>query len=177
MSQGDRTAPAGWLPRSARILRRARVARLATADAEGRPHVVPVCFVFDGRAIYIAIDQKPKRVSPRSLRRVRNVLENPHVAFVVDEYGEDWGRLWYLLVFGTARVVEPASANHTHAVTSLRRKYPQYRAMHLEDRPVLRITPRHAAAWSARRRRFGGRPRARAPRSARGQAPGSSRSV
>jgi PPOX class probable F420-dependent enzyme len=134
------------------MLRRARVARLATADERGRPHVIPVCFVFDGRAIYSAIDEKPKRVSPRALRRIRNIEVNPHVALVVDEYTDDWRRLWYVLVRGTADIIGPGGREHAMAIARLRRKYPQYRTMRLEDLPVLRITPDRIVRWSAQDR-------------------------
>jgi PPOX class probable F420-dependent enzyme len=134
------------------VLRRARVARLATADKNGRPHVVPVCFAFDGHALYSAIDEKPKRVSPRALRRVRNIEANPQVALVLDEYSEDWRRLWYVLVRGTADVIGPGGREHAVAIARLRRKYPQYRAMRLEDCPVLRITPERIVRWTARHR-------------------------
>src|SRR5438105_7336995 len=82
----------------------ARVARLATADAAGVPHVVPVCFALDAGAgrIYIALDSKPKRVPGRALRRVRNIEANPHVALLCDEYAEDWSRLAYCLVHAEA---------------------------------------------------------------------------
>lgn len=132
-----------------RLLRRARVGHLATADRTGTPHVIPVCFAFDGSRVYSAIDRKPKRASPRRLRRVRNINANPRVALIVDEYDEDWRRLRYVLVRGTARVLE-RGAEHTRAISLLRRKYPQYRLMRLEDRPVLRITPRRLVAWTAR---------------------------
>lgn len=132
------------------LLRRARVAHLATADRGGAPHVVPVCFACDSHAIYTAIDEKPKRVSPRALRRVRNVETNPQVALVVDIYDEDWRRLRYVLVLGTAAVLSPGGPEHARAVMRLRRKYPQYRAMRLEDRPMLRITPHRIASWAAR---------------------------
>jgi PPOX class probable F420-dependent enzyme len=141
------------------LLRRARVGHLATADRTGAPHVIPVCFAFDGHRIYSAIDQKPKRASPRRLRRVRNITANPRVALIVDDYDEDWRRLRYVLVRGTARVLE-RGAEHTKAIALLRRKYPQYRLMPLEDRPVLRITPRRLVAWTGRdgRRTRGARP-------------------
>jgi PPOX class probable F420-dependent enzyme len=125
------------------------VGHLATADRTGAPHVIPVCFVFDGRTVYSAIDEKPKRASPRRLRRVRNIVANPRVALVVDEYDEDWRRLRYVLVRGTARILE-RGAEHARAIVLLRRKYPQYRLMRLEDRPLLRITPRRFVAWAAR---------------------------
>lgn len=142
------------IPRRARpfvrsMLRNARVARLATADAQGAPHVIPVCFAFDGRAIYTAIDEKPKRASPRGLRRVRNIAANPLVALVVDYYAEDWRRLRYVLVRGTAVILE-RGPEHRRAIARLRDKYRQYRTMRLETRPVLKITPLRIAAWEAR---------------------------
>lgn len=131
------------------VLRRARVGRLATADRHGHPHVIPICFAFDGRAIYSAIDEKPKRVAARRLRRVRNVEANPAVALVVDTYLEDWRRLWYVLVRGEAAVIAAGTAEHLRAIRLLRRKYRQYRRMRLEDRPVLRISPGRIVSWSA----------------------------
>jgi len=130
------------------MLTEARVGRLATADAEGRPHVVPICFAFDGRHLYSAIDRKPKRAAPRRLRRVRNIEANPQVALVVDDYVEDWRRLRFVLISGTARVIA-RGREHARAIALLREKYPQYRGMRLEERPVIKISPRHVAAWAA----------------------------
>ena len=83
-----------------------RVARLATADASGRPHVVPICYAFDGDSLYSAIDLKPKRVGPRQLKRVRNLLDNPQVAVIVDDYSEDWSALGYVLIRGAAEIMD-----------------------------------------------------------------------
>ena len=130
------------------MLREARVGRLATAGADGQPHVIPVCFVYDGRSIYTPVDEKRKRAAPRGLRRVRNVKANPQVAFVVDHYEEDWRRLRYLLVLGTAQLLE-AGTEHARAIALLRDKYPQYRPMRLEERPVIKITPGRVVAWQA----------------------------
>jgi PPOX class probable F420-dependent enzyme len=130
------------------MLREARVARLATADARGQPHVIPVCFVVDGQAIYTAIDEKPKQVAARQLRRIRNIAANPRIALIVDHYEEDWRRLRYALVTGTARIVEDGP-DHARAIALLREKYPQYRAMRLEGRPVLVISPSHVVTWAA----------------------------
>src|SRR2546425_12214110 len=80
------------------LLTRTRVGRLATADAAGQPHVIPVVFATDGQKLYTPLDQKPKRVTPNQLKRVRNLLENPKLAFVVDNYDEDWTRLAWVLV-------------------------------------------------------------------------------
>src|SRR5205807_5462388 len=143
-----RRVPLPIPPDAGVMLAEARVGRLATADAKGRPHVIPVCFAFDGRHLYTAIDEKPKRAAPRRLRRVRNIEANPEVALVVDHYEEDWGRLRYVLVSGTARVIAEGR-EQARAIALLREKYPQYRGMRLEGRPVIEISPRRVAAWAA----------------------------
>jgi coenzyme F420-0:L-glutamate ligase / coenzyme F420-1:gamma-L-glutamate ligase len=132
-----------------RRLHEARIARLATADASGRPHAVPVCFAYDGSAIYTALDLKPKRVNPERLARVRNIRENPHVAFLIDEYSEDWTRLWYVQVRGQAQLLgSEESAERAHALKLLRSKYRQYTGGLLpEEAPVIRIEPLSITAW------------------------------
>ena len=84
------------------LLRSARVGHLATASPEGHPHVIPVCFAFDGESVFSVLDRKPKSTAVTRLRRVRNILANPQVSLVVDHYEEDWQRLWYVLVLGRA---------------------------------------------------------------------------
>jgi PPOX class probable F420-dependent enzyme len=136
------------LSRTQRVfVRAARVAHLATADRAGRPHVVPICFVFDGDEIFSPIDEKPKRPSPRLLKRLRNISENPNVALLVDRYDEDWRKLAYVLVMGTAKILLRGKA-HRRTVRLLRRKYPQYRSMALNERPVIRISPKRVVSWS-----------------------------
>src|SRR5207237_381428 len=81
------------------------------AGADGRPHVVPVCYALDDEALFIVADEKPKRRPARALRRLQNVRENPHAALVVDDYDDDWSRLAYLLVRGPARIVDRAAAH------------------------------------------------------------------
>ena len=128
-------------------LETARVARLATLDSERRPHLVPICFTCDGRVFYSAIDRKPKRVPPSRLTRLKNIQETPQVALLVDEYDEDWTRLWYVLVRGKAELVS-SSVERKKAIRSLRAKYPQYDSDMLpDDAPVLRITPVGITAW------------------------------
>jgi PPOX class probable F420-dependent enzyme len=106
----------------------ARVARLATADGSGRPHVVPVVFAVSGDVIYSVVDAKPKRTT--ALRRLRNVAENPRVALLVDHYEEEWGALWWVRAEGVARVLDPLSdAEAAAAVQLLRERYPQQRAV------------------------------------------------
>ncbi|HWP60086.1 MAG TPA: TIGR03668 family PPOX class F420-dependent oxidoreductase [Candidatus Acidoferrales bacterium] len=127
-----------------------RVGHLATADRLGRPHVVPVCFACDGSSVYSVLDAKPKRVRAPALKRVRNIEENPHIAIVVDDYDEDWSRLSYLMILGTARIVTQGD-EHARALGLLREKYPQYRAMALESAPVIAMTIARTVSWSARR--------------------------
>ncbi len=124
-----------------------RVGRLASADRTGVPHAVPVCYACDGARLYIALDSKPKRVPPERLRRVRNLLENPHVALVVDRYSDDWAALAYLLVQGQATLLPPAHPAHAEAVALLRARYPQYLAMPIERQPVIAIEPARVVAW------------------------------
>jgi PPOX class probable F420-dependent enzyme len=136
-------------PEETAFLVRRRVARLATADGDGRPHNVPVCFAYAPGAVYIALDEKPKDVPPARLKRVRNLLENPNVALVADRYAEDWSVLAYVMVRGRAELVEPDTEEHTAAVRLLRGKYHQYERMRIEDNPVVAIRPVRVASWGA----------------------------
>src|SRR3989304_1348329 len=97
------------------FIRSARIAYLATADAKGQPHVIPICFVFDGKQFFSPIDEKPKRVAPNQLKRVRNIRENPRVSLVIDRYDENWRKLAYVLILGNARVLQRGMA-HRKAV-------------------------------------------------------------
>ncbi len=129
-----------------RLIRAARIAHLATADAAGRPYVVPICFVFDGKHFYSPIDEKPKQVAPQKLKRLKNIRENPTVSLVIDRYDEDWNKLAYLIVFGTARTLSSGTKHH-NAVRRLRRKYPQYRLMAIDRLPVICITVNRIRSW------------------------------
>jgi PPOX class probable F420-dependent enzyme len=142
-------------PEDADFLRRARLAHLATASADGKPHVVPVCFVFDGMQLYTAIDAKPKRVPRGSLRRVKNLRENPRVSLVVDHYEEDWRHLRYVLIAGRGEILE-TGPDWQQAWRLLREKYLQYHAMpDLGRGPVIRIVPEHIVAWQSGPQRWG----------------------
>lgn len=125
----------------------ARVGRLATVDPEGRPHVLPVCYALLAGSIYSPLDEKPKRIAPERLRRVQNILANPSVCLVVDRYSEDWDELAWVQVRGDARLVQPGQPDHAAAVQALRERYPQYRAMQLEQRPLIRIDPLQVVSW------------------------------
>lgn len=130
-------------------LREARVARLATTDEEGHPHIIPVCFVYDGRAFYTALDAKPKRVRPERLARVRHIRAQPSVALLVDEYREDWEQLWYIQVRGTAELLSDFEGEEqAKARRLLKAKYSQYEAGLLPDRALLiRIRPDRIISW------------------------------
>ena len=126
------------------FLERRRVAYFATADASGRPHVVPVCFAhLDGR-FYIAIDEKPKR--SLRLKRLRNIEENPSVALVFDRYDDEWSRLGWVMAQGTATVLFDGT-EYGRALIALRERYEQYRSMALEQRPVIRVAVERASSW------------------------------
>lgn len=126
-----------------------RVAHLATADGDARPHVVPVCFAFDGKRFFISLDEKPKSVSPLALRRARNIAANPAVSLVFDHYDDDWSRLGYVLIHGTADIVSPGADVYASALPLLRARYTHYRAMSLEERPLIVVTPRCVSSWGA----------------------------
>ena len=129
----------------------ARVARLATANADGAPHNVPLCFWFDGERFYFVVDEKPKRRAGVAIKRMRNIAANPRVALLVDHYEEDWGHLGFVMIHGRASVVESRD-EYLMALRGLRDKYPQYRAMALSDdrNPMVRIDPDRVHAWGAR---------------------------
>ena len=128
------------------LLRDARVGRLATADAAGRPLVVPVCYAFDGARCYSAVDAKPK--TTLILRRLKNIAATPHVSLVVDVWDEDWSKLCWVIVEGRADVLT-AGAEFTRAIDQLVAKYPQYRAMGLDraEGAVIALMPARVLAW------------------------------
>jgi PPOX class probable F420-dependent enzyme len=136
-------------PAVQKILKEARVARLATLDAASRPHIVPVCFAYDGKLIYTAIDGKPKRIPGEQLTRLKNIRAAPRVALLIDEYSDDWTQLWYVLIRGDARLIpKGAREEQARAILKLRAKYPQYaEGMLADDAPVIRISPERTTSW------------------------------
>ena len=124
-----------------------RVARLATSDTDGHPHIVPVCYAFDGERFYTPLDEKPKRVDVSELRRVRNIEARHEASLLIDQYDDDWSRLGYVLVHGRADLLSPQDPAHAHALVLLRERYFQYRSMELETRQVIAITPDHVTSW------------------------------
>lgn len=124
-----------------------RVARLATSDTDGHPHVVPICFAFDGSRFSIALDEKPKRVEQLQLRRVRNIEARHEAMLLFDQYDDDWSRLGYVQVYGHAGLLMPDAPGHAGALALLRERYVQYRSMKLEADPLIVITPQRIVAW------------------------------
>ncbi len=124
-----------------------RVAHLATADRNGVPHLVPVCFCVDIANLYITVDEKPKRAGV-PLKRLRNIRENPAVAVTVDRWDEDWTRLAWVMLRGTAQILADGE-EHDQAQTHLRLRYPQYRAMDLALLPVIAVRIRRVLSWGA----------------------------
>lgn len=132
----------------------ARVGRLATADGEGRPNVVPVCFALvetrdHGTAIVTPIDEKPKVGPSSALRRSRDIHENPYVSLVVDEYTETWDDLGWVQIRGQAAHLVPGDTHHDGAIDALRAKYDQYESHALEEHPIIRLTPGSVVSWGS----------------------------
>jgi len=123
-----------------------RVGRLATADAHGNPHVVPVCFALSDATLYITIDEKPKRAAAPPLKRLRNIAANPSVAFIADRYDEDWTRLGWVMLRGRAEILADGP-EHDRAQALLRQRYAPYRAMRLAELPVIAIRIERATGW------------------------------
>ncbi|MFD8965626.1 TIGR03668 family PPOX class F420-dependent oxidoreductase [Streptomyces sp. NPDC059568] len=128
---------------------RSRIARLATTDASGRPHLVPMVFALTGDTVAFAVDHKPKR-SVR-LKRLANIRAHPEVCLLVDGYDEDWDRLWWARADGTASVLPPADTSAVAAryVRLLTEKYHRQYADRPPEGPVVEITVTHWSGWHA----------------------------
>jgi PPOX class probable F420-dependent enzyme len=123
----------------------ARVARLATLTADGRPHLVPICLALEGDTLYSVVDEKPKR--SKRLQRLENVRRRPEVTVLVDHYEEDWSRLWWVRLDGTARVLDEGEERE-QALVLLRTKYEQYRG-EPPTGPVIAVRAERWSGWSS----------------------------
>jgi PPOX class probable F420-dependent enzyme len=130
-----------------RFLDHSRVAHLATADRGGVPHLIPVCFCVDATSLYITVDEKPKRTGI-PLKRIRNIQENSAVAVTVDRWDEDWTRLAWIMVRGSADILADG-VEHDRAQDLLRTRYPQYRPMDLAPLPVIAVRVQRVLSWGA----------------------------
>jgi PPOX class probable F420-dependent enzyme len=134
-------------PDQVRFIHEQRVGRLTTVDGRGEPFAVPVCFAFDGACFYTPIDEKPKRTD-RPLKRVRNVWETGRATLLLDRYDDDdWSRLAWLMIRGSAGIVTPIDARHAAIVQQLRDRYAQYQEMRLEAADIIELRPERVASW------------------------------
>jgi len=123
----------------------ARVARLATTDADGSPHLVPVVFALVGETVWTAVDAKPKTTT--ALRRLDNVRAHPAVSLLVDHYADDWATLWWVRADGVATVLDVDEGRA--GLDALTAKYPQYQN-NPPPGPVLQVDVTRWVSWSAR---------------------------
>ncbi|HEX3781507.1 MAG TPA: TIGR03668 family PPOX class F420-dependent oxidoreductase [Pseudonocardiaceae bacterium] len=121
----------------------ARVARLATVDEQGRPHLVPVTFAVRGDVAVTAVDHKPK--TSRDLKRLRNIEANPLVSLLADDYAEDWTQLWWVRADGAATILRDP-ADMAGPLELLTAKYPQYQGR-TPAGPVIRIDIGVLTGW------------------------------
>jgi PPOX class probable F420-dependent enzyme len=130
-------------------INKARIARLATVATgnTAQLHLVPVVFVFDGQKFFIPLDQKRKTVSPERLRRTKNIETNPYVALLIDNYDEDWTKLFFVLVQGKATII---GKEHDGLLTKVHKmlfiKYPQYREVGV-GKSCIAIYPDNVIFW------------------------------
>jgi PPOX class probable F420-dependent enzyme len=128
-----------------RFLAGARVGHLATADPRAAPHIIPVCYALGEGSLYITVDEKPKR-RDIPLKRLRNIMENPQTSFIVDRWDEDWRRLGWVMLRGSAEILYDGP-EHDAAQVLLTARYPQYRAMKLADLPVIALRIAQITSW------------------------------
>ena len=133
-------------PRVAAFLESHYVGRLATVDAVGQPYVVPVCYASGGGRLFIVIDEKPKDVSRKELKRIRNIRSNPKVCLTVDTYSDDWSQLGFVMVRGVADIVT-SGEEHERAIPLLRARYKQYQELDFGGRAVISIIPQRVVVW------------------------------
>ena len=129
------------------FVQRQRVARLATADENGHPTLIPICYAFDGRVFYTPLDEKPKSVAGTQLKRVRNIEARHEAALLIDQYADDWSQLGYILIHAHAELLFPPEERHTQALQLLRARYVQYQTMNLEQNALIILTPERITAW------------------------------
>ena len=135
------------------IIDKARIARLATVDTECKPHLIPVVFVFDNDCYFIPIDEKTKRSRPEKLKRAKNIQQNPNVALLVDEYNEDWTKLFFIMIQGKACIIGGKELEQQNDLLLLEKaqkllsdKYLQYQKTGIGEY-VIMIIPQKVITW------------------------------
>jgi PPOX class probable F420-dependent enzyme len=127
------------------VIANARIARLATID-KSQPYLVPVVFVLHEGSIFIPTDEKSKKVRPEDLKRVRNIRGNPNVALLIDEYHDDWNKLFYIMILGKGRIVELDDQLFANIRELLISKYPQYKNVGMKSSFIV-IRPEKVISW------------------------------
>ena len=134
------------------FLAAARHGILATVAPDGRPRLVPVCFIVDaaqGVRVLTPLDDKPKLAGEkRDIARARDIRDRPEVSVLIERWDEDWSRLAWLRLHGRATLVEPDEIP-ADAVGRLREKYAQYATHDLEASPMISIDIERAVSWGA----------------------------
>jgi len=133
-------------PKVKAMISKARVARLSTVDND-QPHAVPVVFIFNRGCFFIPLDKKSKSVKPEKLRRVRNIVKNPRVALLIDEYKEDWSKLFFVMVLGKASIIGKEQGELLARVHKLLlAKYPQYKRVGIGESCIM-LDPQKVIFW------------------------------
>ncbi len=131
-----------------KLIEQARVAVLATTGPDGRPHVVPIAFVYENGRLFTPLDRKPKRKDPKQLQRVRDLEREPRATVLIQHYEADWSRLAWVQLRGRGRVIEEGRLRD-RAVEMLHAKYPQYAELPLADRPIIAVEVERVVSWRA----------------------------
>ncbi len=130
------------------LIKRAKVARLATVDQKSHPYVVPVVFVFHQNSFFIPLDEKVKTVNARKLKRVKNIEKNPNVTLLIDEYQNDWKKLFFLMIHGKATVIDGKNTKLMDKIHKLLiSKYPQYKKIGIGN-SCIKINPTKVTFWN-----------------------------
>ena len=119
-----------------------RRAVMSTVAADGSPHAVPVVFALVENEIVSPIDHKPK--SGKVMARMRNLRRDPRATLLIDHWDEDWTRLAWLMVRGTAELDEDYPEDPLHALNG---RYPQYEPDERHD-TLIRLRPTSLLWWS-----------------------------
>jgi len=129
------------------LIKRAKVARLATVDQKSHPYVVPVVLVFHENSFFIPLDEKVKTVNARKLKRVKNIEKNPNVTLLIDKYQNDWKKLFFLMIHGKATVIDGKNNKLMYKIHKLLiSKYPQYKKIGVGN-SCIKITPHGITHW------------------------------
>ena len=133
------------------IIEESRVARLVTVDVDDnnipQPYLVPTVFVFDGKHFFIPFDEKSKKVSIEKSRRLKNIQKNPNVAILIDEYSDDWSKLFFVMIRGSAKIIDEEEKKllvRAHKLLLL--KYPQYKNVGI-GKSCIMIDPKKVIFW------------------------------